>query len=1178
MRKSSARNACKTIGFNRRIIALAVASCFVTGTALANPSGATVSSGSATISSTGSTLSVTNTPNTIINWHDFSINTGETTQFIQQSASSAVLNRITGGDPSLILGTLQSNGRVFLVNPAGIVFGVGSVVDVAGLVASTLNITDADFLAGKHIYNANIASPGSVTNAGEIRTPSGGFVYLIGTKVENSGVITTPSGEAILAAGNSVEIVDSTDPSLRVTVSAQSQDVNLSQLMLQNDGNIFGVLNSGRVSANTVTQDATGKIYFKSAGNIETTAGSITEARGTTTLDGGHIQAFADLNGNYSGTFDASGQNGGFIETSAGYLDISDINLNLGALAAGGRGGNWLLDPFDFTINTAEANAISTALSSAVNVTIDTTTATVGNVPAVTGAAGVGNIVVNANINGAYGGTGPTLTLSADNNISIAAGVSIGDTSVANGGNFTLVMNAGNTVAGGSISLGAGSKIDIISSATLNANGTIIGDPTSLITASSVSLGTTGYDINAHVSTPVITAGSGTTNAPNNSTVTIYDDMSVDNAALTVSTACTVCVTLITTPAGATNLILSANPGAVADINFYGASNTLTFTQALTSLIRGVSITSEGNLTVNSNNLTMDASTINAQSNLILGVTGAFNADNSAEIDIGTGGQINAGSINFNNGSLINSNGPLTTVSGNISLDNGSNIFSNSTLTLNATPGSTTSDIMLANSSYIEGDGGLKIGQLSAYRNISLLSNSSITSNEYLQLTATGLLTLDNSTLYGISNPGAGYPDSITVNGLNMLNNSTIRDYGSPLSINVLGSSNLNNSTVQTDADALTFTTRGNLLASNSIIRNDSNTSTNINVGSALTLQNSPITSAGNVTVNAGGAYVQDSSDINAVDIHLSGASLTASNGSEINANNNLSLISGGAIDLNSGISVDVTNSINISGGSLNLNLVSFFEGRDITINLGGALSLTDAEIRAIPGNVIINAGSITETSSSSINGNNVQIASAGNVMLTDSNITSSGILSLTTGSLTETRSSFGAPSPGPTPTFISINSAGNIVLNDGSDIVANNEVSITTEGKIYLNSGTSGESHISTYSNNTIFLDFPTLFSGGFVLDGIEGIFFSPYNPFTGFFTGSTLNNLAILNQNLFITYGGGVLAGIIGATNPTTVATNPYLDPFGPNQTGPGDSSYTTGIFWGPTGDGLDQVRECS
>src|SRR5690606_14902950 len=92
-------------------------------------------------------------PNAIINWQSFSIGANEITRFIQQSQASAVLNRVTGGggaiDPSVILGALQSNGRVFLINPSGITFGAGAQIDVAGLVASTLDISNADFLANR---------------------------------------------------------------------------------------------------------------------------------------------------------------------------------------------------------------------------------------------------------------------------------------------------------------------------------------------------------------------------------------------------------------------------------------------------------------------------------------------------------------------------------------------------------------------------------------------------------------------------------------------------------------------------------------------------------------------------------------------------------------------------------------------------------------------------------------------------------------------------------------------------------------------------------------------------------------------------------------------------------------------------------------------------------------------
>ncbi len=113
-----------------------------------------------------------------------------------------MLNRVIGQDPSAILGALQSNGRVFLLNPNGIVFGAGAQINVAGLVASSLNLSDADFLSGRMNFTNGIGA-GSVVNQGSINA-AGGPVYLVGNSVTNNGLITNPNGEVVLAAGNSV--------------------------------------------------------------------------------------------------------------------------------------------------------------------------------------------------------------------------------------------------------------------------------------------------------------------------------------------------------------------------------------------------------------------------------------------------------------------------------------------------------------------------------------------------------------------------------------------------------------------------------------------------------------------------------------------------------------------------------------------------------------------------------------------------------------------------------------------------------------------------------------------------------------------------------------------------------------------------------------------------------------
>jgi filamentous hemagglutinin family protein len=187
----------------------ALVACLFPLAAAANPTGGTVTSGSATISSSGSTVTVnTSTSGTVINWNNFSIGAGETTRFNQPSASSATLNRVTGLGSSQINGSLQSNGQVFLVNPNGIVFGSTASVNVAGFVASTLDITDADFLSGNLRFAAS--GPGFfVSHSGSI--VGADYVALIGAGVFlNSGsTISAGSGGVAIASGDPVALTTS---------------------------------------------------------------------------------------------------------------------------------------------------------------------------------------------------------------------------------------------------------------------------------------------------------------------------------------------------------------------------------------------------------------------------------------------------------------------------------------------------------------------------------------------------------------------------------------------------------------------------------------------------------------------------------------------------------------------------------------------------------------------------------------------------------------------------------------------------------------------------------------------------------------------------------------------------------------------------------------------------------
>jgi filamentous hemagglutinin family protein len=201
----------------RKTIACAIACLFsLAGPALANPTGADIVSGTASLSSSGNTLTVTNSNNAIINWQSFNIGAGETTQFAQPSASSTVLNRVTGADASSIFGNLTSNGQVFLINPHGILFGADAQVNVGGLVASTLNISDTNFLAGDFQFSNGGSSGAPVNQGGVIHADS--YIALFAPSIDMSGRMSTP-GNIVIGAANDVSLVMSDGQATDVTVN-----------------------------------------------------------------------------------------------------------------------------------------------------------------------------------------------------------------------------------------------------------------------------------------------------------------------------------------------------------------------------------------------------------------------------------------------------------------------------------------------------------------------------------------------------------------------------------------------------------------------------------------------------------------------------------------------------------------------------------------------------------------------------------------------------------------------------------------------------------------------------------------------------------------------------------------------------------------------------------------------
>ena len=198
--------------------ALAASLMLAFGTTLhALPTDGAVSAGNASIVSGAGTTTITqSSQNVAINWQSFSIGAAEAVRFVQPNSSSVALNRVLGSDPSNILGSLSANGKVFQVNPNGILFAKGASVNVGGLVASTRGISDSDFMAGN--YNFTGTGNGTVVNQGTINA-DGGYVALLGASVSNEGVISARLGTVVLAAGNAFTLDMAGDGLLNVAVN-----------------------------------------------------------------------------------------------------------------------------------------------------------------------------------------------------------------------------------------------------------------------------------------------------------------------------------------------------------------------------------------------------------------------------------------------------------------------------------------------------------------------------------------------------------------------------------------------------------------------------------------------------------------------------------------------------------------------------------------------------------------------------------------------------------------------------------------------------------------------------------------------------------------------------------------------------------------------------------------------
>lgn len=256
------------------------------------PTGLNVVQGQASVVQAGNAMTVTNSAGAVLNWQSFSIGAQNLVRFEQPNAQSKVLNRVVGNNASQIFGQLTSNGEVWLINPNGVLFGRDARIDVKGLVASTLNIGNDDWRAGRYTLTGGLDSMASVVNEGELRTVAGGRVLLVGGAggVRNEGLIVAPDGQVALAAGASVDLADTQTRHVAVRVQApQGEAVNLGSIAVGGgrvDLAAAMVNQQGFVRADSLSGSG-GQIVLGGSEGVNLAAGSVTSAAGAS---GGSVQ------------------------------------------------------------------------------------------------------------------------------------------------------------------------------------------------------------------------------------------------------------------------------------------------------------------------------------------------------------------------------------------------------------------------------------------------------------------------------------------------------------------------------------------------------------------------------------------------------------------------------------------------------------------------------------------------------------------------------------------------------------------------------------------------------------------------------------------------------------------------------------------------------------------------
>ncbi len=1031
------------------------------------------------------------TDKAILNWKSFSIAADEGVRFVQPSVTSIALNRVVGTDPSVILGHLQSNGRIFLINPNGILFGAGAQIDVGGLLATTLQIRNDDFMAGRYLFAQDpLKGMHSVINRGTIQVSDHGYVFLVAPGVSNEGVIIANLGKVLLGSGQKLTVDLMGDGLIKYALSGKVLDQVMSA-----DGKPLSsaVSNSGTIQADgghvVLQAKAAGDIFssvLNQSGVIR--ARSLVNQEGIVRLDGGD-SGLVQVAGTITASGLSTGQKGGQVSVigeSVALREMAKIDVS------GDVGGGTALIGGNYQGLGPEPNAASTFVAAGASIASDAVT----------------------------NGDGGKVIVWADGHTDFAGSIS------AKGGQ--LGGNGGFVEVSGKNTLGFAGQVN--TSAPLGRTGILLLDPTNITISTGANANIVGLPTG-----PVFT-GAALTSTLN--VATLQNALAVNN--VTVDTASAfgsagnITVSNAVTWASANSLTLQANNNinVNAGITATGAGAIRLFAGgSVNSAAAGVLTTASGGVTIQS----VGVSTL--AGNVALG---------SGTLSVSNAGAMTISSIVSGTGGLTKTGAGTLTLSGNNTYIGVTNI-NVGILTLGAANRiANTNDVTVAGGATFNLNNFAEtIGSLSGAGNVTLGTGTMTTGGNNGTTTYSGIM----SGTGGLAKAGTGV---FTLSGANTYTGATTINAGT---LQLGAAERIANTSAVTVAGGATFNlnnfaeTIGSLsgagnvtLGSGTLIAGGNNTSTTYSgimsgtggltkAGTGVFTLSGANTYTGTTTINAGmlrvagGAAIADTSDVTLANVAGATLDLNGTNetigslagGGALGGNvalgtgvlttggNNGTTAYTGIISGTGGLTKAGTGVFTLSGANTYTGATTINAG---TVTLGAANRIADVSAVTVTGGTTFNLNGFAETIGSLIGAGNVTLG-AGTLTTGDAaNTTFSGIMS-GTGGLTKQGIGVFTLSGNNTYSGVTNVNAGTLVA------TANNALGTTAGGTTVASGATLGFSGGINYSTAE-----PVTVNGG-TLANIAG-----NNIFAGPIT-LTANSSITVADGTALTVGGTINGG---------------------------------------------------